>query len=158
MLIKKVLPLAVLLGLSITGCEGPDIPSLPIEESELPGRYIGNFGETDINYIDILPDSVFVSYYKTKDGHLYIDTGTWKFLKTGFFEYDRLLVRDFIQRHPENCIDFPGKEKVLKEYNVDLTRRSLILIKSKDVMHIEYCYAKRQYYKKRFEEEKDRGD
>ncbi len=145
MLIKRVLPLAVLLGLSITGCEGPDIPSLPIEESELPGRYIGNFGEADINCIDLLPDSIYVAHYKSKDGYTHIDTGKWYFFEWSPGYYNLRLLA-YVQRHPGRCDEFPGREELEKEFGVDTTLRTFKLVKRSYGIKFEYCFGKLQCY------------
>lgn len=130
------------------GCEGPDPFSFPVQRSELPGRYMGNFGETDTNFVDILPDSIFVSYYKTRDGKLYVDTAKWGFIDREPTRYDKLRVFGYIQRHPEVCVEVPGLEHLQNRINIS-TDRGFLLIKGADVLQIEYCESRRQYYTKR---------
>jgi hypothetical protein len=128
----------------LSSCEAPDIPSQAIEHSELYGRYTGNFGETNINYLDLLQDSVFISYYKTGEGHLYVDTGWWRFFNIGRDYY--LEMGNYRRRYPWACDDLKKSVKT-RDYEPDSSiTTSFILNRGEYGIKIKYCSAQLQYY------------
>jgi len=108
---------ALLLGVILlaVGCEMPDLPSDCIEESDLYGHYVGNFGETDINYFDLYSDSTYISCYKAKDGIIFVDSGTWKYSDFIDGTY-RLDLFDYHRRYPKLCDDHPRLDELRKQF------------------------------------------
>ena len=139
--------LLILICLSMIYCDWPYPISEPIEKDDLYGRYIANFGETDTNFFDLIPDSLFVSYYKTETGQLFVDTGTWYFDKRAGTQYN-LRIFHYYRRHPERCVYYPEKEELIKRYNVDTTKVSHILHKRGTSIIVRYCPQRGWYYKK----------
>lgn len=130
----------------IIGCDF-EIPSLPIERSELYGRYIGNFGETDTNFIDLFEDSTFIAYYKTKDGHLYADTGRWVYYKYGLGYV--LKLNDFWHRHPFPILDQLEPFIEAHGYQHDSTvTMKFMMYKREYSIEVWYCYEEVYYYSK----------
>jgi hypothetical protein len=142
---------AVLAGIAMLGgCDFPP-PTQPIVLSDLFGHYVGDFGETDVNYFDLFEDSTYISYYKTKDGHLYVDTGFWRFVKWE----DKYTVNywlDMYEFHPlrSGSILKIKKANEWKDAFADNSRiRRFGLSKRHNEIEVEYSFRAVQYYEKK---------
>jgi hypothetical protein len=88
----------VLQQLILAGCmECPDPTSDPIDASEVPGRYTANFGDAQVEYIDLRADSTYVFYRKSSDSELYVDSGTWVFVDRARCGCAVVLCGDFVR-------------------------------------------------------------
>ncbi len=140
--------LYLMIALILIGCECPDPYSRLIRRDDLYGRYVANFGETDTNFIDLYPDSLYVAYYMSDEGHLYVDSGRWDYWPcSGFYRLD---LYNFKKRHPGWCIHWGDIEE--DSAWSDTIPLSVGLWKGKAIW-VEYCYRERKFYRKEIDEE-----
>ena len=133
------------------GCEEIWYGTLQIDKAEVCGRYDANFGETNINYIDILEDSTFVSYYRTINDHLFVDTGIWRFVDWSYNNSRRysLQLYGYIHHHPEKCAELNAMDSIQDTSHWSryylLKRKGL----EKNIrIYFEYCPEKYWIYSK----------
>jgi hypothetical protein len=139
---KRLVYICMMCGIMVAaGCDyGP--PTDPIERSDLFGRYVGDFGETDVNYFDLYKDSTFISYYKCRDDRLYVDTGTWRF---GKFR---------TQTTVDYWLDMYGFDPSCDDSRQGASTggskmKRLILSKGSRSIAVEYSFRLQQYYIKK---------
>jgi hypothetical protein len=164
--------LLVMMPIILASCEEFWYGTSLIERADLYGRYYGNFGETDVNYIDIFEDSVFVCYYKTADGYLLVDTGTWRFLDWNEDQSRSygLWLWGLNPRHRDACGDTIGLDELInilesdstiKDIDVSIVKRideeinqdtsnvkSFSLYKRRKRIYIDFCPEKYHVYYK----------
>ena len=122
--------------------------SEPINESELPGKYIANFKGGLEEYIILNADHYYIHYFKSKSATEYTDTGHWKFYnELGDSTSPRIRFDDFIFRYPIliNCYDNSDNAVLDTTPSVWGT----YLYKSSGHIAIKLCPRMRQYYFKK---------
>ena len=171
--------LLVLLPLQLLGCEALEeiwYGTLEINKDDLYGRYYADFGEAQVDYIELFKDSLFVYFYKANHDQVYVDTGRWEFSDRSDGRSRRYSIRlwDFNPRHPGKCREEVGLGKVIesmesdtsitdqelsnwrrldKEIKEDTTNlKRYTLYKIKDNIIIDYCPEKYQTYARKLEE------
>lgn len=142
---NRKLVLLCIISSFIYACDLEWEKSLPIEESEIHGRFDANFGESDTNFIDFLPDSTFIKYYKSESGELFVDTGQWKFSKKSWGGC-YIELNNFIIRYP---FDEYFINTALTEINdLKIMNKSFIVKKHSTLIYIQIIPNLGQTYKK----------
>jgi hypothetical protein len=49
----------------------------PIDLKDIPGVYEANYNAGLVDKIELRPDSIYIHYFESKDGHKYIDSGKY---------------------------------------------------------------------------------
>jgi hypothetical protein len=144
----KIVTKILILLLMFIGCfDAWEELSETVEVEELYGRYVGNFGETDVNYFDLLPDSLYISYYKDKKGQVYTDSGTWWLVEWSYGIYD-LIIYDYEKRYPGVCQKPVEGVEVTNGIMFDPSKQAFRVKKKRGMITVTICYDKGWYFKK----------
>ncbi|MCK5125379.1 MAG: hypothetical protein KAR42_03905 [candidate division Zixibacteria bacterium] len=139
----------LLLLLQATGCGGIDIPSYPMNEYDILGRYDAKFGDAKIHFFVINDDSTYIKYYMGHDNIFYQDTGRWTFTpKKGNFY--TLCLYDLTPRFEESR-DIVWSIKQRESMNLDTSVRVGSIKKYTTGIGFGYCRQAQQFYWKSFE-------
>ena len=98
----KIITFTVLCLFILTGCEGPDLDSDPIKESEIYGKYVANYNDDRLEeFVELREDSIYIHYTKFDD-LVYIDTGVYVLWKERDDNSIHVNLRGFVRRFPQN--------------------------------------------------------
>ncbi len=137
-----------------------------IEESEIFGKYVANFGE-EPEYIELKSDTTYVHYTKIRDGLVFIEEGFWMFQSKSFdipsksvlptpglghvkiltyCKDNRISFSNFVRRTPEILNEY----RPLPEGKLNTSHHTwgTCLFKFNDTIIIVYDMWAEQYYTK----------
>jgi hypothetical protein len=70
--------LFVFISFLLTGGVCEMVPSSdPIDLKDIPGVYEANYNAGKVDKIELRPDSIYIRYFESKDGHKYIDSSRY---------------------------------------------------------------------------------
>jgi hypothetical protein len=133
--------------LASAGCD-IDMPSEPLDCSEVIGVYQPNYETGGKESIVLRADSTYAHYYVSPDGRRYADSGRWVFIyELGVKNRPRVIFEAFVDHYPLylNCYSNDAKAQL-----PTTPRRWVPYIKKlkSGGIRIERCSNAQQYYNK----------
>lgn len=120
----------------------------PIKPEEITGQYTAGFGLKENDYLQLQEDSIFIHYFKTISGKLYIDTGFWEYTASPKYRQYTVVLNNFKMRYPQINGCFSNSESAYLDTLA--TRLVLNLYKDKSSISIKFCPSRNQYYTKKY--------